>query len=108
MGPTYGTLQNAFPPAQRATAVAVLFLVLNLIALGFGPPLTELLIDHLGALHHANASATGVMPALFSLPWFDFSSFQRSCPSVVGIVAGSSADVACRTAVKFATRRPLS
>ena len=83
------------------------FLVLNLIAPGFGPPLTGLLIDHLGAFHHANASATGVMPALSGLPWSDVSSFQRSCPGGVGIVVGSSADVVCRTAVQFATRQAI-
>lgn len=107
MGPTYGTVQNAFPPAQRATAVAVLFLVLNLIALGFGPPLTGLLIDHLGAFHHAHASATGVLPALSGLPWSDVSPFQTSCPGGVGIIAGTSADVTCRTAVQLATRQAI-
>ena len=107
MGPTYGTVQNAFPPAQRATAVAVLFLVLNLIALGFGPPLTGLLIDHLSAFHHAHAAVNGVLPALSGSPWSDVNSFQRSCPGGVGIVAGTAADAACRTAVQLATRQAI-
>ena len=107
MGPTYGTVQNAFPPAQRATAVAVLFLVLNLIALGFGPPLTGLLIDHLSAFHHANVSATGILPALRGVLWSDGALFQLECPGGVGLVAGTAADAGCRTAVQLATRQAI-
>ena len=107
MGPTYGVVQNAFPPAQRATAVAVLFLVLNLIALGFGPPLTGLLIDHLSAFHHANVSAAGLLPALRGVLWSDGASFQLVCPGGVGIVARTAADAGCRTAVQLATRQAI-
>ena len=107
MGPTYGTVQNAFPPAQRATAVAVLFFVLNLIALGFGPPLTGLLIDHLGAFHHAHAGLSSMLSALSGLPWSDVSSFQQACPGGVGITAGTAADAACRSAVQLATRQAI-
>lgn len=105
MGPTYGVVQNAFPPAQRATATAVLFFVLNLIAMGFGPPLTGWLIDHLGAFHHANPGIDGLLPALANLFGADTGAFQLACPGGAGTVAGDAADIACRSAVELATRQ---
>jgi MFS family permease len=45
LGPTFGVVQNAVDVRMRATAVAVLFFVLNLIALGFGPPFCGWCID---------------------------------------------------------------
>jgi MFS family permease len=45
LGPTFGVVQNVMDVRMRATAVAVLFFVLNLIALGFGPPFTGWCID---------------------------------------------------------------
>lgn len=105
MGPTYGVVQNAFPPERRATATAVLFFVLNLIALGFGPPLTGFLIDHLAAVHFANPSLHGVWVSLTRLPSVDLASFQVACPGGVGTTVGSALDVACQSAVRLATRQ---
>ena len=105
MGPTYGVVQNAFPPARRATATAVLFFVLNLIALGFGPPLTGWVIDHLGAFHYADPGAHRLLPALAGLFSADAGAFQAACPGGTGAVAGSAADIACRAAVELATRQ---
>lgn len=105
MGPTYGIVQNAFPPERRATATAVLFFVLNLIALGFGPPLTGWLIDSLGAFHHAHPMTDGLMPALAGMFGADGAAFQAACPGGMGAVAGSGADIACRAAVEVATRQ---
>lgn len=105
MGPTYGVVQNAFPPARRATATAVLFFVLNLVALGFGPPLTGVLIDHLGAFHHAFPDAPGILPALGGLFSADGAAFAAACPGGAGAVAGSPGDLACRAAVTLATRQ---
>lgn len=45
LGPTFGVVQNVMDTRMRATAVAVLFFVLNLIALGFGPPFCGWCID---------------------------------------------------------------
>lgn len=107
MGPTYGIVQNAFPAARRATAVAVLFFVLNLFALGLGPPLTGLLIDHLGAFHYANPDANGMLIALMGTPGADMPSFRHACPGGVGLIAGTQADAACKAAVRLATRQGI-
>jgi len=45
LGPSFGVVQNIMDVRMRATAVAVLFFVLNLIALGFGPPFCGWCID---------------------------------------------------------------
>ena len=105
MGPTYGVVQNAFSPARRATATAVLFFVLNLIALGLGPPLTGWLIDHLGAFHHAHPATPRLLPALAGLFGADAGAFQAACPGGMGVVTGDAADRACRAAVEIATRQ---
>ncbi len=47
LGPTYGALQNMAPPQARATAIALLSLVVNLIGLGLGPLAVGALSDFL-------------------------------------------------------------
>ncbi|AAK24456.1 spinster family MFS transporter [Caulobacter vibrioides] len=44
-GPVYATAQSIVDPALRATASAVLLLIINLIGLGFGPLIVGLLSD---------------------------------------------------------------
>ena len=46
-GPMFGTLQTLIPERMRATAVALVFLVANLIGMGFGPLVTGALSDAL-------------------------------------------------------------
>jgi MFS family permease len=45
LGPTFGVMHNLVEPRMRATATALLFFVLNLIALGGGPYFTGLFSD---------------------------------------------------------------
>lgn len=46
-GPMFAAIQGIVPPAQRATAAAVHFFVINMIGIGFGPLLFGLLSDGL-------------------------------------------------------------
>jgi predicted MFS family arabinose efflux permease len=63
LGPTFGVVQNVVETRRRATATAVLFLFLNIIALGIGPLFTGWIIDlfaqfsfnHPGQNHIADA-----------------------------------------------------
>lgn len=104
MGPTYGVLQNLVPVDSRATATAVLFFVLNLIAMGGGPPLTGWLIDHLAAYHFL-APGGSLAQAVLALPHVDAAAFQAICPGGVAPAGGaSSLDLSCRRAVELATR----
>ena len=51
-GPFYSTAQSVVEPRHRATAAALLLLVLNLIGLGLGPPFVGALSDFLSAHQH--------------------------------------------------------
>lgn len=93
LGPTFGVIQNAVSLRMRATATALLFFVLNLIALGFGPPFCGWVIDMLSQAQFA-AKDLG--------PFFDM------CPGGVGKEgAGAAIDAACKAAVAQGTREGI-
>jgi MFS family permease len=46
-GPTLGVVQNVIDSRRRATATALVYICLTVVCLGFGPPFTGWLIDHL-------------------------------------------------------------
>lgn len=54
LGPSFGVMHNMVTPRMRATATALLFLVINFIGLGFGPTLVGVASD-LFATHHFTA-----------------------------------------------------
>ena len=56
LGPSFGVMHNMVAPRMRATATALLFLVINLIGLGLGPTLVGLASD-LYAAHAFGGSA---------------------------------------------------
>ena len=76
LGPTFGVMHNLVEPRMRATATALLFFVLNMIALGGGP------------------FFTGVMSDVFAQHAFTqahLGQFLSVCPGGVGPKAGSAA-----------------
>ena len=106
LGPTYGLVQNMFPTNRRATAIAVMFLFLNLIALGGGPPFTGWIIDHFAAFHLAHPEQPGTWAALLGLPSSNPRALQAACPGGVAPPgASAAAGLACRHAVQLATRQ---
>lgn len=94
LGPTFGVVQNAMDVRMRATAVALLFFVLNLIALGFGPPFCGWCIDQFA---RAAFTAKGMAGDFLSV-----------CKGGVA-PAGSSAELAaaCPAAMAEGTRTGL-
>jgi len=56
-GPVYAAIQGLVKPHTRATAVAVMFFILNLIALGLGPTTIGYFSDVFAAQHFGAASA---------------------------------------------------
>jgi MFS family permease len=64
LGPTFGVIQNAVDTRRRATATALLFLVLNLIALGGGPPFTGWLIDQFAQFNFTHPGVHTVWSSL--------------------------------------------
>jgi MFS family permease len=112
LGPTFGVVQNVVETRRRATATAVLFLFLNLIALGGGPLLTGVIIDRLAQSHFAQAGLGGGLGAallsLFGHTPAAAISFAKACPG--GIAPhGSGAALAaqCKGALIAATRQGI-
>jgi predicted MFS family arabinose efflux permease len=90
LGPTFGVVQNVMDIRMRATAVALLFFVLNLIALGFGPPFCGWCIDQ------------------FSRLAFELGDFFAMCPGGVGKEGlGPAVDAACKAAMAQGTRQGI-
>ncbi|MCC7268231.1 MAG: MFS transporter [Caulobacteraceae bacterium] len=93
LGPTFGVIQNAVSLRMRATATALLFFVLNLIALGFGPPFCGWCIDMI-TTHLFAASNMG--------------DFITACPGGVAPKGASAAlTEACHAASAQGTREGL-
>jgi MFS family permease len=94
LGPTFGVVQNALDVRMRATGVAVLFFVLNLIALGFGPPFCGWCIDMFAKGAWTTAGMAG--------------DFIAACPGGIGPKgAGEAVDLACRAAMAAGTRQGI-
>lgn len=91
LGPTFGVVQNAMDVRMRATAAALVFFVLNLIALGFGPPFCGWCIDQFA---RAAFTAKGMA-----------GDFLAVCKGGVA-PAGSAAELtaACKAAMSEGTR----
>ncbi|HEX3849085.1 MAG TPA: MFS transporter [Steroidobacteraceae bacterium] len=101
LGPTFGVVQNSVGVRQRATATALLYICLNVFALGCGPLFAGWTMDRLGDLHlrEAPMSAQAAGEAV---------SFKRTCPGGTA-PAGSGAELAalCKATLVRSTREGL-
>jgi MFS family permease len=111
LGPTFGVIQNSVDTRRRATATAVLFLFLNLIALGGGPPFTGWLIDQFAQYGFAHPGQTSLMTALgglFGDHGAASQSFTALCPGGVPKRGAATAlTAACKPTLVRATREGL-
>lgn len=108
LGPTFGVVQNSVPPYRRATATALLFFFLNLIALGGGPVFTGWLIDHL-AQHNFNTPGFGISSFFGAFGGGELgSSFAAACPGGVA-PEGSPAELVanCHDSLSMASRQGI-
>jgi predicted MFS family arabinose efflux permease len=94
LGPTFGVVQNAVSARRRATATAILYICLSMLALGLGPLFVGWLMDRLTDASFAAAGAAH--------------SFRETCPGGTA-VAGATLTVqeACRSALALGSRRAL-
>jgi predicted MFS family arabinose efflux permease len=90
LGPTFGVVQNMVSQRRRATATALLYIILNVFALGGGPLFTGYAIDGFAQHEFANGTAA---------------SFAVSCPGGAA-PANSAEDLrnTCRRTLEHATR----
>jgi predicted MFS family arabinose efflux permease len=92
LGPTFGVVQNVAGVHRRATATALLYICLSMIALGLGPVFVGWVIDWFA---QGILSIGGV-------------SFGTACPGGAAAPgATSAAQIACRSALALATQRGL-
>jgi predicted MFS family arabinose efflux permease len=61
LGPMYAVTQGVVAPRMRATAVAVLLFIVNLLGYGLGPPVIGALSDYLA---QGQLAASGLTPAI--------------------------------------------
>lgn len=109
LAPTFGVVQNSVEPRRRATATALLFFFLNLIALGGGPVFTGWLIDHLAQFNFNHPDSTGLLHALAgSFADAGPASFGASCPGGLA-PKGSAPELAkaCANAMALSTQQGI-
>ncbi|WP_297506284.1 MFS transporter [uncultured Caulobacter sp.] len=109
LAPTFGVVQNSVEPRRRATATALLFFFLNLIALGGGPVFTGWLIDHLAQFHFNNPASGGVISSVLgSFGPQSGQSFAAACPGGIA-PKGSPAELAahCRTTLAVSSQQGI-
>jgi len=110
LGPTFGVVQNVVETRRRATATAVLFLFLNIIALGGGPLLTGWLIDQFAQFDFTHPGVRRILPALRGMAGGGPAAehFAALCPG--GAAPGgapAAAAARCREALVSATRQGI-
>jgi predicted MFS family arabinose efflux permease len=93
-GPTVGVVQNVVDSRRRATATALVYILLTVICLGFGPPFTGWLIDHLAQLNFGALSLDG--------------SFKLICGSGKASAAASAVLMqACESTLALSSRQGI-
>jgi predicted MFS family arabinose efflux permease len=103
LGPTFGIVQNVVDTRRRATATALLFVCLGVLALGGGPWFTGWAIDRFAALEFQVLLG----PAAESMAHAD--SFRAACPGGQAPAgAGAAVQAACTAALSHATRLGLA
>ncbi len=113
LGPTFGVVQNVVETRRRATATAVMFLFLNLVALGGGPVFTGWAIDlfaHFNFNHAGQRHILGALPHLFdgAVGSAPAGQFAIACPGGAAPHGAPAAIAArCRTALVLGTRQGI-
>jgi MFS family permease len=84
LGPTFGVVQNSVDSRRRATATALLYIFLNVIALGGGPLFTGWIIDRFVAQGSPLPLATrhGLLVLLIFYAWASVHYFRAALSSV--------------------------
>ena len=108
-GPTFGIAQNVVEPHRRATATALIYVLLNIVALAFGPLFTGWLIDRLAEVNFTQTGASW-LDSLRAAWHVNASgeSFRTMCPGGRPIAAATAAAAAdCATALAQASRQGI-
>jgi predicted MFS family arabinose efflux permease len=102
LGPTFGVVQNVVDPRRRATATAILYICLSVLALGGGPLFTGWVTDRFA---EDDFRSQGLGTAVALAPG---NPFAIHCPGGAGTAtAAPQIKSACAGALVRATRRGL-
>ncbi|HXU99461.1 MAG TPA: MFS transporter [Caulobacteraceae bacterium] len=109
LAPTFGVVQNVVETRRRATATAVMFLFLNIIALGGGPFLCGVLIDRFAQFDFNHLGPVSFMRRIVgAIGSSQGASFVAACPGGVPPPHAAPALAgACRSAEALATREGI-
>lgn len=109
LGPTFGVVQNMVETRRRATATALMFFFLNLIALGGGPPFTGWIIDRFAEFNINHGGGAGVLTSLSGIfGAHGAQSFVTACPGGIA-PPGASMEMArlCTATLANSTRQGI-
>jgi predicted MFS family arabinose efflux permease len=102
LGPTFGVVQNVAGRRRRATATALLYICLNVFALGGGPLFTGWVIDRFAQTDFERAAARSEMHSGGD------ASFALTCPGGAALApANAGIKSACNDALAHATRQGM-
>ncbi|MEP6549094.1 MAG: MFS transporter [Gammaproteobacteria bacterium] len=106
LGPTFGVVQNVVGRRRRATATALLYICLNVFALGAGPLFTGWVIDRFAEAGFAAQIDGGTAQrADESAPHRLGVTFKNACPGGAALPsAGAEMKFQCRSTLARATR----
>jgi len=95
LGPTFGVVQNVVDRRRRATATALLYICLNVFALGGGPLFTGWVIDRIAAAGNSTlalATRRGLLVTLLFFGWATVHYFLASLGIAKALKAASPRD----------------
>ena len=109
LGPTFGVVQNVVDSRRRATATALLYMLLNVVALGCGPLFTGWAIDHFAAFDFSHPDGGSLAAALAGIARGGTGvGFQQACPGGQAPVGAAPAlHAACGAALALASRQGI-
>ncbi len=87
-GPTVGVVQNIVASRRRATATALVFILLTVICLGFGPPFTGWLIDRIADLNFSTLVLDGSFKSICGsgkAPTATTAALKQACESTLAL-----------------------
>jgi hypothetical protein len=101
LGPTFGVVQNVVDPRRRATATALLYIALSVLALGGGPLFTGWITDRFAEADFSRSGSEMMQTA-------SGAGFSSACPGgAAPATASAELRSACAATLTRATRRGL-
>ena len=108
LGPTFGVVQNAVPPQRRATATALLYICLNVVALGGGPLFAGWVIDRAAESQFQATVVTSAANHAAGTMTAGAASFHQQCPGGGAPTdASSGLQARCHSALAMGTQHGL-